>query len=172
MTDELSTPAPPQLADIGSLVEFRPSQLVFTRHLSIEEWEMVGDWLMLMDDALQWWIGDWIRHGEAAYGEKYTQYIELTGKALSTLQSYVYVAEHVPPAQRRAALRFSHHAEVASLPPGHQAELLTWAEENGTDGKPASVTAMRAEKERRYGKAHDWQTCPVCHGAGKVERED
>jgi hypothetical protein len=39
----------------------------------------------------------------------------VTGYDVQTLMNYVYVATHVPPAERRTGVSWSHHAELAKF---------------------------------------------------------
>ena len=55
------------LANIGS------NFLELNGKLTYDQWAGLGPILGAMHGASRWWVGDWIRHGEAAYGEKYVQ---------------------------------------------------------------------------------------------------
>jgi hypothetical protein len=80
-------------------------------------------------NMVYWWIGEWLKHGEHAYGVKFAQAAEALGWAEQSLMNIQWVTSHVDISRRREALSFSHHVEVASLPPPQQAEVLDLAEE-------------------------------------------
>lgn len=99
--------------------------------MSFEQWQAAGAQLQQMGRAVNFWLGDWITYGESRYGEKYAQAVEVTGLEHQTLMNMVSVAKRVDPERRRDTLSWSHHAEVASLPPAQQEEWLDRAEQEG-----------------------------------------
>lgn len=99
--------------------------------MTFNEWAAAGQQLGVMGRAVQWWVGDWVNHGEQAFGEKYTQAIEDTGLPHATLSNYAWVAAHIPPSRRRETLSWSHHAETAALEPTEADRLLDQAETDG-----------------------------------------
>jgi hypothetical protein len=99
--------------------------------LRFEEWEQVGVMLGRIGRARRWWIGDWVNHGERAYGEKYTLAIDATGYEYQTVANCAYVAKAIEPSRRREGLSWSHHAEVAALEPSEQEAWLDRAQAEG-----------------------------------------
>jgi hypothetical protein len=99
--------------------------------LSFDEWAQAGQQLQAMGRAWQWWLGDWVRYGEARYGDLYAQAIDLTGYEYQTIANVAYVASRIDFSRRRENLSWSHHAEVAALPPSEQTDWLDRAEEEG-----------------------------------------
>jgi hypothetical protein len=99
--------------------------------LRFEEWEQVGVTLGRIGRARRWWIGDWVNHGERAYGEKYTLAIDATGYEYQTVANCAYVAKAIEPSRRREGLSWSHHAEVAALEPADQEAWLDRAQAEG-----------------------------------------
>ncbi len=99
--------------------------------MSFEQWEAAGRELNRMARAINFWVGDWINYGERNYGEKYSQAIDVTGMEYQTLCNTASVAKRIPPERRRENLSWTHHAEVASLPPEQQVEWLDRADEEG-----------------------------------------
>lgn len=93
-------------------------------NLTYEEWAAEGPVLINMAQASMWWLGDWIRYGEHNYGEKYAQAIEVTGHAIQTLRNAVWVADRIPPSQRREGIPFSIHKAVAGLEPKERRKVL------------------------------------------------
>jgi signal transduction histidine kinase len=120
------------------------------RELATTDWLRQGRWLGSLGRAVGWWIGDWLRYGNARYGERYTAAARITGYDQQTLMNMVYVASRVEVARRREALSFSHHAEVAALPAAEQERWLEFAEREGL-----SVRSLREMVRRRRG--HDRQ---------------
>jgi hypothetical protein len=86
------------LARYGTL---RPNGLELAEGTPFEAWEEIGRQLRYLGEAVQWWIGDWIRFGEQRYGEKYSQALEATPYDEQSLRNMVWVAEHVEPSRRR-----------------------------------------------------------------------
>ncbi len=135
-----------------------------------KRWVRVGQSLRAMERGIQFWVGDWLAFGEAHYGEEAFAELERSDK---TLANWATVARNVHPSRRRESLGFSHHAEVASLPPDEQDEVLTKAEEEDWTVRETRehVESRRSEKqEEEYGRAQVVSTtvCPTCHGSGEV----
>lgn len=82
-----------------------------------------------MRNAMPWWLGDLINMGEAKYGEKYAQVVEVTGVPVEQLANYANVARKV--SFRNENLSWSHHKHVAPLEPSEQREWLDTAEAEG-----------------------------------------
>jgi hypothetical protein len=89
-----------------------------------ERWEAVGVMLGRARTITNFAIGDWLNFGEAIYGETYAQGMHVTGLSYDTLVRYASVCRNVLPNRRRPELTFSHHAEVAYLPPADQKKWL------------------------------------------------
>lgn len=125
--------------------------LVVQREPTYEEWSEIGRILTHVDGSVHWWIGDWLNYGERAYGEKYTQALEVTEFDYDTLKGDRWVAQQIELVRRRTNLPFSHHKEVAALPPHEQDELLSEAEPLPGETEPRlSRSELRAKvKERR-----------------------
>jgi N6-adenosine-specific RNA methylase IME4 len=108
--------------------ELTVTGLVLAPSLSYEEWEGVGRVLGDIGRGVMFWIGDWITYGEANYGEKYSQALEVTGYEYGTLANAAFVARSIESSRRRENLSFAHHQEVAPLAADEQDELLNEAE--------------------------------------------
>jgi len=117
--------------DLGLTIECTPTSLTFPEDTTPERWEAVGALLAAQEhyskNALFWYIGDWLRHGETYLGDAYTQALDATGWDEQTLYNCKWVTGRVPPERRRASLSAAHHAEVAGLPPSVQERLLALA---------------------------------------------
>lgn len=123
--------------------------------LSFEDWEQTGETLGRIGRACQWWIGDWLNYGERAYGEKYTEAIEVTGYELGTLKNLAWVAARVERSRRRDVLSWSHHQEIAALGPADQERWLTSAEANGW-------SKGQLRKQINAEPAEERECCPNC----------
>jgi hypothetical protein len=108
--------------------------------LRLEDWIDHGRRLGAIGRASAWWIGDWLRYGNMEFGERYARASRITGYDAQTLMNMVYVASAIPPQQRVEALSWSHHAEVAALPPEERGPLLESAASNRL-----SVRCLRTE---------------------------
>ena len=106
---------------------FTQTSLTLKPDLTREEWVEVGNSLRAMERGIQFWVGDWLAYGEAHYGEEAFAELERRDK---TLANWATVARKVHPSRRMEDVKFSHHAEVASLPPEEQTEVLKEAKEN------------------------------------------
>jgi hypothetical protein len=157
-----------------SAVEWRPQE-----GMSFAEWLEQGRRLGQVGRSVGWWIGDWLRFGNFAYGERYVRASRVTGYDVQTLKNLVYVAAHVEPSRRRDALSWSHHAEVVALEAAEQERWLDRAEQ-----ERLSVRCLREEirREARAEKAAESEppaagghdpgvVCPSCGHAFQPDGE-
>lgn len=114
--------------------------------LRLSDWVEHGRALGIIGRGVGWWIGDWLRYGNMKFGERYVRAQRITGYDVQTLMNMVYVATAYEPEQRRSSLSWSHHAELAALPPDDRERWLDLAESNRH-----SVRCLREElrRERR-----------------------
>lgn len=124
--------------------------LKFADDITFDEWEAIGDTLARLDRAVQWLIGDWLNYGEAHYRETYAQALDDTKYSYQTLANMASVASKVESSRRRENLTWTHHCEVASLPPDVQDGLLEWAEET-----KASTRELRSAVRVYKGYEHE-----------------
>lgn len=109
--------------------------------LSFERWQAIGRELFARERVTQWWIGDWWAFGEHRYGERAKAAASgIWGLAFGTLRNLGSVARSFETSRRRDVLPFSHHAEVASLPPAEADALLD----------RATAEAMSARDVRKF----------------------
>jgi hypothetical protein len=134
--------------------------------LTFEQWVNHGRRLGSIGRTVGWWIGDWLRFGNAAYGEKYARASRITGYDVQTLMNMSYVATRIEPSRRRENLSWSHHAEVAALPAGEREAWLNRAEE-----QHFSVHDLRLEvrQERNRGSS-DALADPTMRAGSEAER--
>jgi hypothetical protein len=96
--------------------------------MSFQQWTAVGRRLACVSSASSWALGDWLLFGQRTFGHRYRRALASTNLDYQTLRNYAWVAGRFPPARRRDALSFQHHAEVASLPEPVQDLWLARAE--------------------------------------------
>jgi hypothetical protein len=111
---------------------------------SFVQYQQLGEYLRFVEGAIQFWIGDWILYGEQRFGEAAAQAAAYTGLKVDTVKQYAWVAERVPPPVRDPDLSFSHHREVADLPPVEQRRWIKQAAE-GDGGAAWPVDRLRRE---------------------------
>lgn len=145
-------------------IQFESTRLILPPDLDFPAWETVGLFLHMVESAASWWIGDWINYGEDRYGEKYAQAMSLTGQTYGALANKAYTARHVEPSRRRENLSFSHHQEVASLPPEEQDALLDEAEQHAL-GRDHVRTRVQEMQGKEFGP------CPMCGGHCEIQRD-
>jgi hypothetical protein len=138
-TDSLANAAAPSSAS-RPLTALTPTSWAAGCELAVAEWVEQGRCLGAIGRGSAWWIGDWIRYGSVRYGDKYAAASQVTGYDAQSLMNMAYVASRFEPSRRRPALSFSHHAELAGLPPEDQELWLDRAEAGGLP-----VRTLRAE---------------------------
>jgi hypothetical protein len=138
-TDSLANAAAPSSAS-RPLTALTPTSWAAGCELAVSEWVEQGRCLGAIGRGSAWWIGDWIRYGSVRYGDKYAAASQVTGYDAQSLMNMAYVASRFEPSRRRPGLSFSHHAELAGLPPEDQELWLDRAEAGGLP-----VRTLRAE---------------------------
>ncbi len=104
--------------------------------LTYEQWVADGKFIETADSSVQWWVGDWMNHGEKQYGDdKYKQAMEMTGFEYQTINQFKWVASRIQPITRVINLSFAHHRAVAKYEPEQQQLLLGKADELGLSVK-------------------------------------
>lgn len=117
--------------------------------LSYEEWVDIGEALQRLERGVLWWIGDWCLHGQRRWGEKYTEAIEATGLAWETVRKAAQLAKRFESGSRLPELSWSHHLEVAFLPPTLAQRLLARAAKHGWSVRETRMAACRARTNLR-----------------------
>jgi hypothetical protein len=127
------------------------------------QWQKLGIALARLDDAKQWWIGDWWAHAEHKYGERkaIVENKDWQGPAYGTCANAATVCRAFEPSRRREVLSFSHHEYLARRARGTALskpeiikladELLDWCEEPLKKGekRPHSIAELELEIIRR-----------------------
>ena len=118
--------------------------------ISFGEWVEIGEELLTLFNRSSWWVADWAAYGDRRFHQTHwpaLQAMRPGGYAWQTLKNIASISGRVEPSRRRDGLSFSHHGEVASLPPDLQDEFLDAAETQGW-----SVMELRDEVSRRKGR--------------------
>lgn len=144
------------LAKIEGFCELSTTNLTFKRDVSKEEWMDVFKALKQVEGCVQFWIGDCLAYRQQKWG-MYDDIAEETGYDRDALRHYKRVAENVESGLRNPQLGWSHHNEVASLPPEKQELFLNMAVED-----KLSVRDLRNEikKEKRNDEARHQSELP------------
>lgn len=131
------------------------------RTMDYPAWAEVLRKVVQIRDASNWWTGAMLNHGGDAFGEQYAQAASETGLSEDTLSILQYVESRVPPANRVQGLSWSHHREVAKLPPEEQLTWLTRARDGDWSVREL-VEALRSEGKRKPRKEAAEAVKPVC----------
>jgi hypothetical protein len=92
--------------------------LQFPKALPVAEWCEIGKILGQAHRRLHWAIGDWWVHADHGnYGYRKQQVEDWGGLSFQTCENLGAVSRRFTTSRRREVLSFSHHAEVAYLPP-------------------------------------------------------
>lgn len=117
-----------QLATLDSYCELNKTSLVFKRDVTQDEWKHVFNSLKLIEGCVQFWIGDCLKYREQKWG-MYDDVAEEIGISKESLRHYKDVAEKIESGNRLPELTYTHHLQVASLPPEKQELFLKKAVE-------------------------------------------
>ena len=79
---------------------------------SEQDWASAGAFLVQVDQARQWWLGDWWNACKWGDGR---QACENMGISLDTAQACGLVSRTIKSCRRRQDLRFSHHKELRPI---------------------------------------------------------
>ena len=129
MSREL-VPAPADPRGVMQLAMWTETSLALPEGLPFEDWQAIGQVLGRAERSVQWWMGDWWRYGEHAYGERAAQALD-SRWSFQTWADAGWVASAIGTSRRREVLSFSHHKEVAALNPDEQDRWLDAAETEG-----------------------------------------
>jgi len=105
-TITLTSPIPGELTD---------NAYIPSTSMEFEDWQRAGSLMTSIQKSINWWIGDWLLHGEKTWPDKFSQAVYLTGKSDVTLRNSAWVSNVFPPSDRNPDLSYSHHFEVASV---------------------------------------------------------
>lgn len=112
-------------------VELTPTGLIFPDELAQPDADALLNILLQMDGSIAWMLGDMLAYQERRWGVTYQQIAEHTGRDISTLRDYNYVATNVKVSLRNDKLTWTHHKVVAPKNADAQQRWLNAAIENG-----------------------------------------
>ena len=136
------------LIQIDKCCRLDKTSLTFKREVSTDEWMAVFKALKTVEDYVQFWLGDCLAYRERKWG-MYEDVAEETGYDKGTLKNLKSVSESIESSRRHDDLSFTHHQEVASLPPKKQEEFLKKAAD-----EKLSVRELR-EEIKKYKRGDD-----------------
>jgi hypothetical protein len=117
------------------------------KDMDYADWVAAGNRLGTLGRCSQWWLGDWIRFGNAQFGERYARAARITGYDVQTLTNMVYVATRFEISRRRENLSWSHHETLAPLEP----DMQDWWFDRAV-AERLSVSDLRIELRSARGK--------------------
>ena len=110
-----------------------------------EDWKKAGKMLVKVDEARQWWVGDWYNGSPVDNKDEVVREI---GMRANWVKVIALTCRKIQLPWRRKTLTFSHHREISSLPTELIVPALDWAELNN-----ANVMETREHvRELKYGK--------------------
>jgi hypothetical protein len=112
-------PSSPQ-SDTRNDVKLSPVSWAPDVAMNAQRWAEHGRQLGRLGAGANWWVGDWVRYGNAEYGERYKLAAKITGYDPQTLMNCAHVASRFEVSQRRQDVSWSHHSELAALEPTEQ----------------------------------------------------
>lgn len=114
------------------------------KNQTFDQWVEMGRSLAEGQRVINWWIGDWWAFGSHRYGERAKAAAEgIFGREFQTLANAASVCRSFETSRRREVLSWSHHVEVAVLPPEEADALLDRAEKNDLSVRDLRVEAMK-----------------------------
>lgn len=129
---------------------FSATGLTIEDSVTPDEWEQAGRHLEVVNQAMQWYLGDWLQHAERKaeqkpeWGEKIAKVKtahEKTGIPVNTLRDYQRVSSQIEFDVRASNLDWSVQREVAGLPKQRQKAVITKAR-----GNPKKWTARAVKR--------------------------
>lgn len=115
---------------------------------SLAEYQQAYSKLKMMQDCVQFWIGDLYNAVGREFGEEALQIFDEFDYERRSITNFARICEKIPLARRRAELEFGHHEAVAALPPKDQDRLLNEAIE-----ERETVQQLRRRVKEFTGKA-------------------
>jgi len=118
--------------------------------LTEQDWKNAGSFLVKVDQARQWWLGDWWKACKWGDGR---QACDEIGVDYQSARNCGTVSSVFQLSRRRDKLSFSHRLEVCPITdPAMQDKFLDWCL---SDGKRKTVRELR-EKVQSYLAMRDW----------------
>lgn len=134
------------LADEQVYVTETPTGLIFREDTPFDVWGPLTARLIMAHKRLEFALADAINFGHG-YGERYAAWVHESGLPKEALHIIAYVGRQIEPLRRRKDISFSHHREVAPLPPKMQDAVLDLAAEKGWTHKEVRDAARAARAQ-------------------------
>jgi len=112
-------------------VTLTPTGIVLDADVPADQWNQIGKFILSMEGAIQWLIGDYLLQSERIYNKTYKDVAAEWNRSVGTLYNYYYVVASVDFSLRNEKLTFNHHYAVAKLVPEQQSYWLGRAEQEG-----------------------------------------
>lgn len=135
-----------------------PSGVLPVGQPTYKQWEEVGKFISRCEQAVHFWIGDWLNYGEMTY-EEFSQELDDRWN-YKTLANDKYIASKIPFSRRREKLSYSHHAEVAPLEPREQEEWLDKAEKNEWTRERLRLELQEVRLDSKEGEIDEREVVP------------
>jgi len=119
-------------------------------NMTEEDWKKAGSFLVQVDQARQWWLGDW--WNSCKWGEGQEACADI-GVDYQTARDCGFVATSFELSRRRDKLTFSHHREVCPIDdPAMQDKLLDWC----LSGEKRKTVRELRDKVQAFLAMKDW----------------
>lgn len=114
------------------------------KNQTFDQWVEMGRSLCEGQRVVNWWIGDWWAAGSHRYGERAKAAAQgIFGREFQSLMDMASVSRSFEPSRRREVLSFTHHREVAALPPDEADKLLERAESDQLSTRELRVEVVK-----------------------------
>ncbi len=104
--------APPELEEVRLTDLVTPTSLDLST-VSGEEVIVIGAWLQHQTAAAKWWLGDWLLHCDALWGDEFWQHVDPELNDPTQLATTIKVATVFSPEERSAHVTWDHHRVIA-----------------------------------------------------------
>jgi len=114
-------------------MKLTPTGIIFNGKVTAANWAKAGEQFARYEGGLNWWIGDWLNHGEERpeWGDKYEKAKGCFSAKYQTIANIKSVSKNVEFYRRREKLSWNHHKVVSPLTPAKQKAWLKRAESKG-----------------------------------------
>lgn len=141
-------------------IQLKSTGIIVPDDLEREEWSDIFQVLRKLDEAIQWAVGDLVKHAESQWGETYTAMAEATGYSEKSLREYAYIARSVDLSIRMDNLSFGHHQLVAGFKDPQTKEPLVqeqrmWLERASENGWSIKALRQAIADERQQSKTRE-----------------
>jgi len=153
-------------------VQYDKMALVVSPGLTLPVAEVVLERLYTTYDWSQFYIGDLLNFCNGKFGEDFAQIIDADKYSVKTLQRFAYIADRIPPENRREELSYSMHVEVAKLDPESQRGWLQMAIDEGwtVEALREAMGKGKAKKEKEPRIIHF--KCEHCGEEIEISEDD